>query len=227
MLSSMKHESFPIESSPQLRPGADFLRFAVTVAQLDLERLRQGDWLNLREEFELYMGQASLIGASGNCILAYPVKDGVHGSSMVWPLPHEFTPQDFQALKEQILPLVQSEANGVQWATMYPVCESTVLHGLHRSTPGRRQLVISAPATACFLRIFAWLIGQEPPERILACPECGRYFYRVKQQAYCSRACGNRLVVRNYRKRLLSATSTGTGSTSTATLRKRKAPAVV
>jgi len=200
----MKHESFS-QATHRLRSGADFLQFAVAFAQLDLARLRPGDWLNLREDFEAYMGRTSLIGASGNCILAYPVKDGItddpSGSPMEYPLPHEFTQQDFKALQERILPAVQSEAAGILWGMAHCVSEITVMHGLHRSTLGRRQLVISAPAAACFLKIFAWLIEQEPPERILACPECGRFFYRVKQQAYCTRKCGNRLTVRNYRAR--------------------------
>ena len=199
----MKQESCTTETQEthQLRPGADFLQFAVAFAQLDLDALRQGDWLNLREDFEMYMGRTSLIGASGQCILAYPVQHDTAGSPLVWPLPAQFTPQDFKNLQQRISPVVEGEAKGHSVGTMHPVGESMHRHGLNRSTPGRRQLVISAPTADCFVKIFYWLIDQEPPDRILTCPECGRFFYRVKQQAYCSRKCGNRLTVRNYRAR--------------------------
>jgi len=53
MLASMQPEPEDIDiTTHTLRSGADFLQFAVAFAQMDLERLRQGDWLNLREEFE-------------------------------------------------------------------------------------------------------------------------------------------------------------------------------
>jgi hypothetical protein len=43
------------------------------------------------------------------------------------------------------------------------------------------------------------LLGQEPPNRILRCPECKKIFYRVRKQRYCSRPCVNRATVRKWR----------------------------
>ena len=183
-----------------LRPGADFLQFAVAFAQMDLARLRPGDWTNLREDFEAYLGHTSWIGASGNCIRAHPVAS---------PLPWQFELPHFQALQQQILPLLQDEARAtIPVGTMYTVAMIWYIHGESQSTPGRRQCIISGGTAECFSRILTWLLEQEPPERILACPECGTLFYRHKQQAYCTRKCGNRMTVRNYRARLAATSST-------------------
>ena len=198
----MKHET-PTPFSHALRPGADFLQFAVTVAQMDLMRLRAGDWTNLREDFEASLGHTSWIAASGNCIRAHPVASGAS------PLPWDFTLQHFQALQQQILPLLQDEAHATMpVGTMYTLAHVWYIDGLDGLTPGRRELVVSGDTAECFVRILTWLLEQEPPGRILACPECGTLFYRHKQQAYCTRKCGNRLTVRNFRARVVGISRT-------------------
>ena len=194
-----------------LRSGADFLQFAVAFAQMDLERLRQGDWLNLREEFEASLGRTSFIGASGNCILAHPTDPPMLPDfrPQDFPLPQDYTAQDFQKLQTMLLPHLQDESSGstIPVGTAYTLAYQWVMHGLDRSTPGRRQLIVSGVTSECFLRILTWLLEQEPPGRILACPECRTLFYRFKQQAYCSRKCGNRLTVRNFRARQAAGSS--------------------
>jgi hypothetical protein len=200
----MNHERRP--SPPHtLRPGADFLQFAVAFAQLDLTRLRQGDWLNLREEFESAVCSTSWIGASGNCILGHPTGPTmlVDYRSQDFPQPQDYTAQGFQKLQAMLLPYLQDESSGrtIPVGTIHPVGETTHMHGLDRSTPGRRQVIVSGDTASCFIKILKWLLDQEPPGRILACPECGTLFYRHKLQAYCSRTCGNRVTVRNFRAR--------------------------
>jgi hypothetical protein len=190
-----------------LRPGADFLQFAVAFAQRDLATLRQGDWMNLREDFEAYIGQTSFIAASGNCIRAHPTPDSVLPSAVVFPLPGQYELHHFQALQQQVLALLQDEsAETIPVGTMHPVAEVTYIDGIGRSTPGRRQLLVSGNTDACFLKILTWLLDQEPPRRILACPECHTLFYRHKLQAYCSRKCSTRVTVRNFRARQAEAT---------------------
>ena len=200
----MKQET-PTPFSHSLRPGADFLQFAVAFAQRDLTRLRPGDWTNLREDFEMSLGHTSWIGASGNCIRAHPA------AAPASPLPGHFALQHFQTLQQQLLPLLQDEAHATMPAeTSYPVAHVWYVHGLDGLTPGRRELVVSGDPAECFGRILTWLLEQEPPGRILACPECGTLFYRYKQQAYCTRKCGNRLTVRNFRARVAATSSTST-----------------
>jgi hypothetical protein len=200
----MKHET-PTPFPHSLRPGADFLQFAVAFAQMDLARLRPGDWTNLREDFEAYLGHTSLIGGSGNCIRAHPAE------SVASPLPWHFELHHFQALQQQTLSLLQDEARAtILVGTMYTVEHIWYIHGMNRLTPGRRELVVSGDTAECFSWLLTWLLEQEPPERILACPECGTLFYRHKQQAYCTRKCGNRMTVRNYRARVAATSSTST-----------------
>jgi hypothetical protein len=120
---------------------------------------------------------------------------------MQFPLPEAFTVADYEALQQRLLPLVQCEASGIPVGTLHAVAKIQYMHGMDGSTPGRRQVVVSGPAADCCVRILRWLLDQEPPGRLLACPACGRFFYRHKQQAFCSRRCGNRLGVRQYRAR--------------------------
>jgi hypothetical protein len=195
MLSSMKHEPSP-QPRYELLSGAEFLEFVISLAQMDLGALRQGDWLNLREDFETYMGRegfVSIEGASGACILATPTQP---------PLPENFELQHFQALQRVTLPLLQQFASQVGSLSIFTdVALSLFPHGFNKSTPGRNQVVIHGATEQCFLTLLIWLLHQEPPDRILACPECQTLFYRIKQQAYCSRKCGNRATVRNWRAR--------------------------
>jgi hypothetical protein len=192
MLFSMKAELVP-PSPSYLVPGADFLKFAVAFVQLDLSTLHQGYWLIVRENFEAYVGERSLIGASGNCIVARPTEH---------PLPQEFELRHFQALQRVIASLLQDEATEtIPVGTFQDVGRIWYLHGLNQSTPGRRQLMITGATEPCFVTMFMWLLEQEPPGRIRTCPECGELFVRYKQQTYCSRKCGNRLTVRQWRAR--------------------------
>lgn len=188
-----------------LRPGADFLQFVVAFVQRDLLRLRAGDWTNLREDFETSLGHTSWIAASGNCIRAHPVGSGAS------PLPWDFALEHFQALQQQVLPFLQDEARAISpVGTMYTLAHVWYIDGVGGVTPGRRELVVRGDTAECFHRILTWLVDQEPPRRILACPECGTLFYRYKQQAYCTRKCGNRLTVRNFRARLVGISRTST-----------------
>jgi hypothetical protein len=191
-------------ATPTLTNAADFLLFVVEFAQTDLETLRAGDWLNLRENFATFLGrrdQRSILHPSGTAFLASPTHP---------PLPENFSPQDFAVLQAELTPfLAQLAAHSVH-ATSDPQYSISLFknveislhpHGAFRNIPGVHQIVIHGSTDSCFWAILHWLIAQEPPGRILACPECKRLFYRVKQQAFCSRPCMNRVTVRQWRAR--------------------------
>jgi hypothetical protein len=196
MLASMKHETLPTSSAPLLS-GTEFLQFAIEFAQMNLDDLREGDWLNLREDFETYTsrrGWVSIESVSGACVLVSCVEP---------PLPENFELRHFQALQRVTLPLLRQIASQTgSFSTFADVLIALFPHGWNGSTPGRHQVVIKGTTEQCFLNLIFWLVMQEPPDRILACPECQTLFYRVKQQAYCSRKCGNRVTVRNFRARI-------------------------
>jgi len=108
--------------------------------------------------------------------------------------------------------------------------QADTLAGLHSLTPGLGRLLdpppvlalsgkvslsssaphvrVDAPLRMLLLWHLLWLLLAEPPDRIQQCPECETIFYRVKKQAYCSRACANRVTQRRWRERH-AATSTG------------------
>src|SRR5262249_26342123 len=48
-----------------------------------------------------------------------------------------------------------------------------------------------------FIR-FGLVLMEEGTSQVQACPECGRLFYRVRKQKYCSKTCINRVSRRNW-----------------------------
>jgi len=193
ILYSMQQEPHALQLP--LLSGSNFLKFVIDFVQKDLQHMRQGDWLNLCDDFEMYLsrkGQHAIAGPTGTCILATPTHP---------PLPEHFEVRHFEALQRVTLPLVRQLASQTGSFSLFPSPVNVVPHGCDGGAPGRNQLVVHGDTEQCFLTVLVWLVHQEPPDRILACPECGRFFYRVKQQVYCSRTCGNRMTVRHFRAR--------------------------
>jgi hypothetical protein len=58
-------------------------------------------------------------------------------------------------------------------------------------------IVEAAPMNLFFIR-FGLALMQEGTSAIQSCPACGRAFYRVRKQQYCSKTCINRVSRRNW-----------------------------
>jgi hypothetical protein len=56
----MKPDTLPLAHT--LVPGAVFLLFVVEFVQQDLAHVRQGDWINIKEDFEAYLRRTSFLG---------------------------------------------------------------------------------------------------------------------------------------------------------------------
>jgi hypothetical protein len=190
------HASFHLT----LVPGWEFLRFVVRLVQTELATMRTGERADFVEDFQRYMGGVALVGVTGNCIVAYPVSQGPL-SEAVFPLPHEYTEADFTALKQQLAPFVENETNDILVATLHDVLSAWSICYPDASTMGRRLLTVSGPTASCFLRMVTWLLEQDQPRRLRACPACGRIFVRMKHQAFCGRTCASRTMQRKYRAR--------------------------
>src|SRR5215831_5040980 len=162
--------------APEPIPAEDFVLFAVQFAQRDLSRLREGDWLNLREDFETYLGRrgvVSIAGETGPAWCASPITP---------PLPEHYTKQDFEALQARVFTRLQVWiCQGKDGAALdlqeLPVTRAAWPHGHRHDTPRRHQIVIHGATDAVFLAILEEAVTHEPADRILACPECQTIFY--------------------------------------------------
>jgi len=170
------------------------VEFAIRFAQMDLDTLRPGDWLNLRDDFALFLvckaGQRRPLAQRGE-IMTMP---------LAHPLPSEFSEDDFRALQMEVRVIVQSLVHeGLLSAPM------TEIHGyffLFRPSTGDWSVLTAQGATRdmCLVTLL-FLLNQESLDRIRRCPECGTIFYRIQKQQYCSRSCTNRANVRTWRQR--------------------------
>ncbi|HET6268381.1 MAG TPA: hypothetical protein VFG11_11735 [Acidobacteriota bacterium] len=66
--------------------------------------------------------------------------------------------------------------------------------------PAKTLLLASGPTDVITLLVLHYLLSCEPANRLLRCPECGKIFYRIRKQAYCSRACTNRVLFRRWQQ---------------------------
>jgi hypothetical protein len=217
------------------------LQFAVQFAQMDLDTLRPGDWMNLRWDLQLFLnleGKDTPLELQRKLQSGTYVPDISHGGVMAvvldGPQLTDMPEADIKALQAEtqaVFTEVVTTRNPphkteydieipARWAII-----SLDAHPLSKGRPGRNLVVVKGTARNMFLLVLLLLLKEEPTDRILPCPECGRLFYRVRKQAYCSRSCVNRATVRKWR-----ATEEGKQQDrerAATRYRKRKAPARV
>src|SRR2546421_7825825 len=90
---------YPMETT------AERVQFVIRFAQTDLDTLRPGDWLNLRDDLKTFLGcnpaQRGTLADRGG-ILAFPLQH---------PLPDEFSEDDFRALQKEANVILQSQVH--------------------------------------------------------------------------------------------------------------------
>src|SRR5262245_32897740 len=131
----MKHEIFTALVDGMLT-AEGFLRFALWLAQCDLHTLRPGDWVNLREDFETFLGgSSSLAVTSGVCIL--PAVEEA-------PFPKDFLAEDFERLQGALLNILIRETSSCPPGGRQ-ILDTKMLsvfrHGWRQDMPGVRQIV--------------------------------------------------------------------------------------
>jgi hypothetical protein len=167
------------------------LQFVVHFAGMDLNRLRAGDWLNLREDLAAFL--------ASDLVLAVDTP------------PQEYSADDFRALQQEVQQLLRGlvskrEPSGSHW----PLSTYTELFDLPGikygltpldtlGSPGRNMPRVKGPTREVFVYVLFQLLWQEGTERILQCPECQTIFYRNRHQLYCTRRCVNRANQRSWR----------------------------
>jgi hypothetical protein len=168
------------------------LAFAVKFAQTDFPSIREGDWLNLIEDFAAFLMPSQTMAMSvrhdnpGETVLdsrpqaealqkkAYAllsdlvdIRDGRKKRSDRWPI-------NFDILVQP--PIIEGSR------TRYYLCAQGKEHDIF------------------LLRVFLLLI-REPTNRVLRCDaaDCDRIFYRVRKQKFCSQRCQSRDFMRRFR----------------------------
>jgi hypothetical protein len=178
------------------------LEWAVRFAQMDLATLRAGDWLNVREDFLAFLGQSSdperelvFVGDRG----------GLVTTRWEAPFPEDFTEQDFRALQADVCTILHAAAGDNMGEKPSCIGVKTALvvqpQGVSVSPRGGYFTSVFGSTRDMFLFLLLDVLRQEPPDRILRCPECQTLFVRAYTQVYCSRRCTNRASIRNWRTR--------------------------
>jgi hypothetical protein len=180
------------------------LQFLVRFAQLDLDTLRAGDWMNLREDLGWYL-TGSLLGHR------YDAGDVPVGGDMEIrpfdpPLPFEYPEDAFRALQREALGILTTLVKGKKpegWEPTPPQfsrAEVISLDGL-AADAGQALMLYEGPTFDAFVFRTQMLVIHNSTPYLRSCPECERIFYRVGKQQYCSRPCVNRATVRAWRQR--------------------------
>ncbi len=201
------------------------LKFAVGFADLNLDALRPGDWLNLREDLARFLGFApqgrdTTLGAMG----------GAFTDTLMPPYPQDYPKDLMHTLQAEVKGVMRAlietrrqipaqraalEKGGVRFGPpfhpAYVVPQPAIRISVRPAwfdvanpTPAaadRNILWVSGSVRDVFVFVLAFLLAQEPRSRFQECPGCGRLFYRIRRQRYCSRPCVNRANLRAYRAR--------------------------
>lgn len=200
MLAAMKQHQLSFQKA-LIAIRLERLHMAVSFAQMELATLREGDWLNLREDFLAFLGHSR----NPDRWLAISDAGGLGSDACEAPLPKDFSEQDFRALQAEVLTIIRAAAGDNMGAKPPTITVHTALWVRPLdggSSPcGGYQTHIWGATRDQFLFLLLDALRQEPPDRILRCPACHTLFVRAYTQAYCSRRCTNRATVRNWRTR--------------------------
>ncbi len=182
-----------------MRTAEERIKFAVSLATADLETLRAGDWLNLKEDLALYLHAEREIPQTLESL------SGIVVSAIVPPLAQDYTRKDFLDLQEQIrkflMPIARSASTKKPAAARVQAIKAVALKLNCAIIPAgsHAQIVASGPVRDCFLIRLFYLLGGKALGKILICSVfCGNLFYREGKIRYCSRKCSNRLAARRF-----------------------------
>ena len=196
------------------------LQFAVRFAQMDLSQLREGDWLNLREDLHARFFEGGQAGRQSDYdanvtggIRALPRKD-----------PRKLTSKELRALQVKCKELVNA------WAMMQTRREgerhlrdsrevTKLVESLQRRRiptlfPGRISMqyipqayrdgssgvIAVAELTPLFLFTLSMMLQRGGAETLRVCSECGKLLSKRGRRKYCSPKCLDRVTKRTYRK---------------------------
>lgn len=167
------------------------LRLAVDFANTDLDELRPGDWMNLRDDLRAFFG----FGRKPGTATPYAPKD--MGGIVAMARIHS------GALEEPELRELQRVARETFAAVLHRGGKPSYLP---YDLPGKWMLfggtlgVRGTPVQVLESVLLFALTQSREGRQIRVCPEDGKLFFRVRRQRYCSRQCVDRANKRAQRK---------------------------
>jgi hypothetical protein len=169
----------------------DRLQFAVRFASLDLNRLREGDWLNLRDDFREFLAGPKLQHMPTSADYSEAAVHALQGDMLTLLRQLAGPPTEVPRGRDGAIrfdaPLDVRFALNVMW--------------LGENNQGRKSLLVVAGSFRDrVLWTLSHLIGDAPTDVIRACPACGTLFARVRRQQYCSARCVKRLAMQHWRQ---------------------------
>jgi hypothetical protein len=184
----------PYRELPQgrMKTAEDRLRWAVEFCQSDVDHMRQGDILNLRDDLYLFLSGHPNERVFPGGISVFEIPAGDH-------MIREFSIEEIRQLQAEVQAVFRSAAivSGERVALPINVCYTL----MRDPQDWKRKVLIEVAGDSrdCFLTVLYHLLSQEPVNRLAMCPGCNLIFYRVKKQKYCSVKCGNKVYMREYR----------------------------
>ena len=172
-------------------------QFVVRFASLDLDRCREGDWYNLREDLRDFLLPTHASLRPG----------GLHLWPTDPPMPEAYSPADFKALQAEVRDMlalvVVSRAGNEVWPYKPVAFRLALPHvpDMPAAHPGRHFVSAQGSTRDLFLLGVAWLLAEVNTSTLSRCPECDTIFLRKSNQLYCARACANKVAYRAYRDR--------------------------
>jgi len=177
------------------------LAFAVRFGETNLNTLRPGDWLNLRDDVDDFLRPEGSLAATGGILAQWTGPD-----------PRELTEKDIWDLQSTVQAILNGLVSGREMVQDTPPATDlgpqlqfpTLSYALVPAPPpfvGRTILYVSGSTQDVFLAILLHLLWREPTNKIRRCPECGGLFVRNRKQRYCSQRCTKRATMRTWRKK--------------------------
>jgi hypothetical protein len=174
--------------SLQLWTDKERLQFVSRFADLDLDTLRPGAWLTLREDLDAF----------------FPLREPEEASAFFPPITwHVSDRLDPMTMPEDAIRALQKDVR--LFLKGAPVSPVGVMLPEVPTTVGYIAAFASLHVAGNFRDLFftqlAFLLRSQPVLRVRQCKECGARFYCRKNQTYCTQTCSNRAAQRRYRAR--------------------------
>jgi hypothetical protein len=169
------------------------VQFAIRFARANLAHYRAGDWMNLRDDLERFLGvkvnQTELV-ADMAFTTAIPCED-------IDRLPE----QKLAALQKDVSRVLQSFAGGsTDWV---PINLQYGPRRIRLNSVKDEAVIVSATGAVrdCVLEILLHILRGNPTASVEICPECRTIFYCTGKMKFCGRTCTNRAMMKAKRKR--------------------------
>jgi hypothetical protein len=208
-----KHDNpYKEPTKERMKTSEDRLRFAIEFAQADIETMREGDQLNLRDDLAIFVQGSSDWRSVRPDINTSPIESLLVAQTEPRKLPIENV-VNLQREVQAILALLAhrsitpASARIEVMLIVHPVDELSALYPAGTMLVGNRfpehlrvSLDVVGNVRDMFLYVLARVLAQPGmSDRVRICPGCMKLFLKVKRQKYCSQRCSNRVYMHDYR----------------------------